>query len=284
MHKSIYVAIIAIIAGVAIHYYQLYPWKSSTTTTIGKSIQSDCLKYGDHIFTKQELSQYKQPPRILLGFLGVVYDVSSSPHYSSKGSYGFFAGIDGTRAFLTGEFTENELYDDITDLEDSYFNGIDTWVNLYENKYKRLGVLVGAYFDDNGCPTAKHKKVQHKIEKAKINEKEDQDEINQYPPCNTEWDSMKNQGRFWCSAMSGGIQRSWIGKPRLFYQLSSKSWRCACIENDTQHQFCHGDSNETDQQTSNVDYIDTEQSHQPNCRLKHYANCDIDSFECMVKD
>ena len=44
------------------------------------------------------------------GLLGEVFDVSKGKkHYAKDGGYGFFAGIDGTRAFVSGEFNETGL-------------------------------------------------------------------------------------------------------------------------------------------------------------------------------
>lgn len=82
----------------------------------------------------------------------------------------------------------------------------------------------------------------------------------QYPPCNIEW--TKDTGtRVWCTNrryilknvsitqissltvyldifflccyfISGGIERSWIGVPRKYYQPGEKNYRCACIRNE----------------------------------------------------
>ncbi|OTF74470.1 hypothetical protein BLA29_015512, partial [Euroglyphus maynei] len=61
--------------------------------------------------------------------MGIVYNVSDGHYYHPGGSYAFFAGRDGTRAFLTGEFDNvDELRDDISDLDESYFNGMEQWI------------------------------------------------------------------------------------------------------------------------------------------------------------
>lgn len=51
-----------------------------------------CLPAGERLFTKEELSRYTEQPKILLGFLGVVYDVTSGSYYHPDGAYHFFAG------------------------------------------------------------------------------------------------------------------------------------------------------------------------------------------------
>lgn len=65
---------------------------------------------GGRIFTTSELKQYtgEDPDKpIYLAILGQVFDVTKGKeHYGKGGGYGFFSGRDGTRAFVTGDFTE----------------------------------------------------------------------------------------------------------------------------------------------------------------------------------
>lgn len=53
---------------------------------------ASCLPAGERLFTKEELSRYTEQPKILLGFLGVVYDVTAGSYYHPDGAYHFFAG------------------------------------------------------------------------------------------------------------------------------------------------------------------------------------------------
>ena len=55
--------------------------------------------------------------QLLLAVLGEVFDVSKgAKHYAPGMGYSFFTGRDGSRAFVTGDFTEAGLVDDLTGL------------------------------------------------------------------------------------------------------------------------------------------------------------------------
>ena len=49
-----------------------------------------------------QLSKGDAGGRVQLGILGHVYDVSSGEYYQKGGGYAFFAGTDGSKAFITG--------------------------------------------------------------------------------------------------------------------------------------------------------------------------------------
>lgn len=223
----------------------------------------DCLAPGESLFTAASLWEHRESPSILLAFLGVVYNVSSASFYQPGGSYSVFAGRDATRAFLTGHFQEDGLADDVSDLAESELAGLDTWADLYEHKYPRVGVVVGVYYDERGCPTPRHAHVQSAVSRAKRAEREEEADLVRFPPCNSEWHSQSNRGRVWCSPLSGGVSRHWAGKPRLFLD-SSASWRCACVQSDQEEHFC-----------------DHAHSH-AHCRLRHYPECDQDASECAT--
>ncbi|XP_027195607.2 neuferricin [Dermatophagoides pteronyssinus] len=261
--------------------------------SIKKSQLAKCLRQNEILFTTEELAQHTKLPSILLGFMGVVYNVSNGHYYHPGGSYSFFAGRDGTRAFLTGEFdTENELRDDISDLDESYLNGMETWIKLYEDKYPRIGLVIGSYYDEDGCATPKLHRVRRMLSKSVINKQMETDELNKYPPCNSQWDAQTNLGRVWCTKLSGGIQRSWTGRPRLFYDLYQKKWRCACVnqnDDDDENNIDYCDQqqhqsgpNSIGMQYSDDDNDDDKQAATPGCRFKHYENCDPKSLECPI--
>ncbi|KAI9887102.1 MAG: hypothetical protein M1823_001092 [Watsoniomyces obsoletus] len=73
--------------------------------------------------TPQELSLYNgTDPKIpiYLAINGSIYDVSASPSfYGPGGSYHFFAGKEGTRAFVTGCF-EEDITPDLRDVEEMF--------------------------------------------------------------------------------------------------------------------------------------------------------------------
>ncbi|CAM9773894.1 unnamed protein product, partial [Hapterophycus canaliculatus] len=88
--------------------------------------------------------------------LGEVFDVSKGKkHYGKGGSYEGFAGRDASRAFVSGDFTEAGLTDDLSGLEPSKCLGIKDWHSFYEKdeKYVKRGVLAGRFYDTKGKPT-----------------------------------------------------------------------------------------------------------------------------------
>lgn len=147
---------------------------------------------------------------------------------------------------------------------------------------------MGSYYDANGCETAKLGLVNRKIKAAKQGEAEDKEEETKYPPCNSEWNATEKTGRVWCSALSGGINRSWSGRPRQLYVLASKSWRCACVREDgdvPRDEWCDkptgsGDAGDSSVKTG-VKYAPGEGA---NCRWKHYNDCDEQASECPFRD
>jgi predicted heme/steroid binding protein len=78
---------------------------------------------GPLLLSPSELSLYNgSDPNlpIYLGLNGSIYDVSVSPHfYGPGGSYGFFAGRDATRAYVTGCF-EEDLTGDLRGVEEIF--------------------------------------------------------------------------------------------------------------------------------------------------------------------
>lgn len=57
-----------------------------------------------------------------------------------------FAGCDGTRAFVTGEFNEKGLVDDVTEFDSSRLLDLLTWVEFYEKTYRFVGQFVRSNF------------------------------------------------------------------------------------------------------------------------------------------
>lgn len=49
------------------------------------------------------------------------------------------AGRDGSRAFITGDFTESGLTDDVTDLTAQELHSLHEWTQLYHKEYKYKG-------------------------------------------------------------------------------------------------------------------------------------------------
>ena len=94
----------------------------------------------EKILTKEDLKKYdgsEGSPGIYLAMLGQVFDVSKAPQfYGPNGGYGFFAGRDASRAFVTGDFEEEGLIDDVSGLSSSDYLGLDEWIDLYHRDYR----------------------------------------------------------------------------------------------------------------------------------------------------
>ncbi len=258
------------------------------STEVKPNSKTSCLSSGERLFTREELSRYDGSSDSLglyLSFLGIVYDVSKgAQHYRPGGSYSFFAGKDATRAYITGEFTESGLNDDLTGIETESFDGLKTWVDLYENDYKRVGKLFGTYYDQNGCETKALKWVHKKIEENNKLKSLEKEESKVFPFCNSEWNANEKSGRVWCSRMSGGIDRDWVGVPRQLFMTDKKQYRCACVRNTgppTAPAIVYADDdNQIDTNFDNSNNV----GDLNNPRLKQYEGCDQNSFECKIKD
>jgi hypothetical protein len=83
-----------------------------------------------------------------------VYDVSrGARHYGPGGGYAAFAGRDGTRAFVTGDFTEEGMTEDTAGLTDEDAAGLIYWRGFYASNYTFIGLLAGgAFYDAQGLP------------------------------------------------------------------------------------------------------------------------------------
>lgn len=119
----------------------------------------------------------------------------------------------------------------ITNLIDFLYLWLE-WSDFYEKSYRRVGRLVGGFYDQNGCPTQQVRFVDEQLEKASEENLDEQYENELYPSCNTEWNQNKKEtsrlyaktvcwlGKssnclilfligFWCTKQSGGVQRDW---------------------------------------------------------------------------
>lgn len=52
-----------------------------------------------------------------------------------------FKGLDATRAYVTGDFSEAGLTDDVDGLDDSSLAGIEDWLSFYREEYKPVGKI-----------------------------------------------------------------------------------------------------------------------------------------------
>jgi len=203
------------------------------------------------LFTKDELAKFdgKTSSRIYLAILGQVFDVTKKKDtYGPGGSYAFFAGRDGTRAFTTGEFKEEGLTDDTTGLSTKQLLDIQHWFDFYRKspvrlhivtffqpltslflqEYPRVGYLEGSYYDNKGKPTDALRTVRKIIKEAKQEKDKEEEAMRQFPSCNSRW-SKESGGELWCTTLSGGIKRDWEGVPRLYHKPGNEEVKCVCV-------------------------------------------------------
>ncbi|XP_040857507.1 neuferricin [Ochotona curzoniae] len=184
------------------------------------------------LFLPEELARYRggpEDPGLYLALLGRVYDVSSGRrHYEPGAHYRGFAGRDASRAFVTGDYSEAGLVDDVSDLSLSEMLTLQHWLSFYEKKYTFVGKVIGRFYGEDGLPTPELTHVEAMITKGLEASKQERKEKQQFPPCNAEWSAAKGS-RFWCSQNSGGVSRDWIGVPRKLYKPGAKEPHCVCV-------------------------------------------------------
>lgn len=59
-----------------------------------------------------------------------------------------FSGKDATRAYITGDFTEKGLTDDLDGVSEEMIAGLATWIEFYQKEYSYMGKLVGRLVGD----------------------------------------------------------------------------------------------------------------------------------------
>lgn len=172
---------------------------------------------------------------LYLAILGEIFDVSAGEaYYGVEGGYGFFSGIDGSRAFVTGEFNETGLIPDLEGFTAGQYEGVASWNDFYhkEEKYKYVAKLIGHYYDEDGRPTAARKKVDDMKGLREVEKAEEKAFDKKYPSCNSRW-AQQTGGEVWCSTKSGGIDRKWAGVPRKYVTkkgTKDESKKCVCVE------------------------------------------------------
>ncbi|XP_037664492.1 neuferricin isoform X1 [Choloepus didactylus] len=184
------------------------------------------------LFIPEELARYRggpEDPGLYLALLGRVYDVSSGRrHYEPGAHYSGFAGRDASRAFVTGDYSEAGLLDDVSDLSFSDMLTLKNWLSFYEKNYEFIGKVIGRFYGDDGLPTPELAQAEAMIIKGLEAKKQEMKEKQKFPPCNAEWSSTRGS-RFWCSQKSGGVSRDWIGVPRKLYKPGAKEPHCVCV-------------------------------------------------------
>ncbi|XP_069470821.1 neuferricin [Ambystoma mexicanum] len=186
----------------------------------------------ERLLSRTELARYRGEDGglgLYLALLGQVFDVQRGRiHYGPGGSYSFFAGRDASRAYVTGDFTETGLVDDLSGLTPLEMINVKNWLSFYYKNYVYIGNLIGRFYDESGRPTEALRAAEAVAEEGLKLKAQSDEEKKQFPPCNSEWTSTTGS-RVWCSKQSGGIERDWIGVPRKLYKPGAKSHRCVCV-------------------------------------------------------
>lgn len=225
------------------------------------------------VFIPEELARYRGGPRdpgLYLALLGRVYDVSTGRrHYEPGAHYSGFAGRDASRAFVTGDYSEAGLVDDVSDLSYSEMLTLQNWLSFYEKNYEFVGRVIGRFYGEDGLPTPELTQVETMINKGLEANKQKLKEKERFPPCNVEWSSTRGS-RFWCSQKSGGVDRDWIGVPRKLYKPGTKQSHCVCVKTTGPP----SDQNPEDPTQRNRGDLD-----HPN--LREYADCSPRAVTCF---
>ncbi|XP_078535809.1 neuferricin [Lissotriton helveticus] len=229
----------------------------------------------DRLLTSTELGRYtgtEGSHGLYLALLGEVFDVQRGhKHYGPGGSYSFFAGRDASRAYVTGDFTETGLVDDVSGLSPLEMVSVKNWLSFYHKNYVYIGKLVGRYYDESGRATEALKAADEVAEEGLKQNAQSEEEKKHFPPCNSEWTSSTGT-RVWCSKQSGGVERDWVGVPRKLYKPGAKDHRCVCVRTTgppTGHlePAEHSDRGDLDEPT-----------------LQEYEGCHALSEWCVLKD
>eukprot|EP01052_Picozoa_sp_SAG31_P052763 SAG31_NODE_13182_length_887_cov_1.157360_1_plen_156_part_10 len=138
----------------------------------------------------QAISRYLKTSQnisgLLLAILGEVFDVTKGrQHYEKGASYNCFAGRDGSRAFVTGEFEGEGLTDNVEGMSAEELDGILGWRTFYRDTYTPVGVLAGRYYGLDGEPVGSLlADIESRVESWKANVAAEKE---QWPPCNSRW-------------------------------------------------------------------------------------------------
>jgi hypothetical protein len=139
-----------------------------------------------------------------LSIVGHVFDVSSGrAYYGKDGSYAFFAGTDGTRAFATGDFTPAGLQESFEGLPPASCTAIVKWLQFFQNhkRYWQLGFLEDSvYFDKSHTPTEAYFRLQ---ECAGVGQKESESATSR-GMCSSHWDLRAGMRTVWCEDSADG--------------------------------------------------------------------------------
>lgn len=250
------------------------PWSLTEVPGFSYLFPKKCMVDEGRLLSKEELSSYDGghgSPGLYLAVLGQVFDVQKGrKHYGPGGSYSFFTAKDASRAYVTGDFTEGGLVDDVSELSPTQMLHLNNWLSFYQKNYAAVGKLVGHFYDEDGNPTKALEDALAVIDAGLKLKEQRHEENKQFPPCNSEFNS--GASRFWCSKNSGGIQRDWVGVPRQLYLAGYDGYRCVCVRT-------------TGPPSENVDSEEhNDRGDLDNPSLKEYKDCNPLFDWCLLKE
>lgn len=216
---------------------------------------------GEQIFTINELRKYTNlEDGLYISILGQVFDVTKGvKHYGPGATYHAFTGKDASLAFITGEFNTKALTDDISSLSVQQVKALNDWLKFYKKNYIYKGKLNSRFYNEDGSPTQEFRDVRDKLALANKEEFLEEQKKRMFPPCNVEW-TVEKGSVVWCSKRSGGIEREWVGVPRMLFESpGSQQYRCACVR------------------------IDSKEYEESKGSLREYLGCGTTSPKCAVK-
>ncbi|KAL5017353.1 hypothetical protein ScPMuIL_006942 [Solemya velum] len=226
------------------------------------------------VLSKDELSRYtgEDDRKVYLALLGQVFDVTKGKqHYGPGGGYHFFAGKDGSRGFVSGEFTDAGLIEDCSGLSHQDMLGLEEWLEFYHKTYKYIGKLNGHYYDKDGNALPPVTEFEQKLGEAKKDKSSQEEDMRMFPPCNSEFKRGIGR-RLWCSNWSGGIQRDWTGLPRQYFKPGQRHARCACVK----------DIGPPSDDPGMKNHLNNGDLNNPNMKL--YDGCDPKSQSCSFPE
>ncbi|KAM3932939.1 neuferricin-like [Leptodactylus fuscus] len=250
------------------------PWSFTEIPGLSSLFPKKCGVKADRLLSKDELASYhggQGSPGLYLAVLGQVFDVHKGiKHYGPGGSYSFFAARDASRAYVTGDFTNGGLVDDVSELSPTQMLHLNNWLSFYQKNYAAVGKLIGHFYDEDGNPTKALEDALAVIDVGLKLKEQRLEENKQFPPCNSEFSS--DGSRVWCSKNSGGIQRDWVGVPRKLYLAGYDGYRCVCVRTT-------GPPSENPDSEDHNNRGDLE-----NPSLKEYKDCNPLFDWCLLKE
>jgi len=194
MEAGLIVALLAVVVA----FFVIHPLNGDDVSSNTNSTTSESVR----VISQEELSLHdgQKDSTIWLAVLGEVYDVTKGAQYYGQGEgYAGFAGRDATAAFVSGDFTEKGLVDDVSSFTLEQIGGVDHWRKFYRDSanYKKVGVLEGTYFNSKGEPTSERTEAMKKIEQGQKQQDEIAEQKKKHPSCNMRW-AQGEGGEVWC--------------------------------------------------------------------------------------